>query len=89
MFNHLICVGEVGAAAAVVVLGRDEPEPERDGVDRQADDQPEADGLDEEPVPAVTAHHLLEAVGHHRVRAGPRTNAPRLIRSASEHERYV
>ena len=89
MFNHLICVGEVGAAAAVVVLGRDEPEPERDGVDRQADDQPEADGLDEEPVPAVTAHHLLEAVGHHRVRAGPRTHAPRLIRTAIEHDRYV
>ena len=70
----------------MVVGWCDEAEPDGDGVDGQADDQPEDDGLDDEPMAAVDAQHLLEAVGHRRFRAGPRTNERCLVDSATVQE---
>ena len=54
----------VVAIGVVIILRCDDAEAERDDVDRQADEDPRDDGLEEEPVGPVNVQELFPAIRH-------------------------
>ena len=54
----------VVAIGVVIILRCDDAEAERDDVDRQADEDPRDDRLEEEPVGPVNVQELFPAIRH-------------------------